>query len=408
MARTPGHAEKNATAMINFCYDSLGPNPDLGYPNLAQPSLQPDQFDTTWPRVLPLRLLMYLQQFGHAFKSWHLSQAPHGSWYPVALGWHDFDCDYFDLISHTATQRARNKEIRFLFYYHEGDHPGRIKQRFDSLCDTHRLPRDCYLFVSANSSADHYHNFYYFNDHEYFLAYINRRQTAKPANAEPRDYEFTALNRLHKWWRASIMSDLHHQGVLKHSLWSYNTVLMEDDRVEDNPININVLPRWSDTIKCFLLQGPYTCDNDDPVAQNDHRSINDSLYTHSYCGLVLETLFDVDQSGGSFLTEKTYKCMKFGQPFVIIGPAGSLEVLRQSGYRVFDHAIDNSYDKIVDNTDRWLALRQSIQAIKSQDMHQWYLRCLQDVWHNQWNFANKDHGALDRLAAKLAANNHTV
>jgi len=394
--------------MIDFCYDDLGHNTDLGYPNLAQPGLKPDQFDVTWPRCLPLRLLMYLQQFGLRFKAHAIDHAPRGAWYPVALAWHDFDCDYFDLVSAAAMAKLREGRIKLLFYYHEGDHPGRIKQRFDGMCDTHGLPRDCYFFVSANTSADLYDNFYYFNDHEYFLAYINRRQYASPASAEPRPYEFTALNRIHKWWRASVMSDLHHQGVLDRSLWSYNTALIEDDRPEDNPIRIDALPGWSDIITRFLSRGPYVCDNDDPVTQNDHRSINTNLYTDSYCGLVLETLFDVDQSGGSFLTEKTYKCLKFGQPFVIIGPVGSLEVLRQSGYRVFDHAIDNRYDTIVDNTDRWLAARQSILAVKAQDMHQWYLGCLDDVRHNQWNFANKGHGALDRLAAKLAANSHSV
>lgn len=394
--------------MIHFCYDNLGSNPDLGYPNLAQPDLDPEQFDGTWPRSLPLRLLMYLQQFGLQFRAHPVTRAPRHSWYPIALAWHDFDCDYFALISEVVLTRLRQREIKILFYYHEGDHPGRIKQRFDNLCEQHALPSDCYLFVSANSSADLYENFYYFNDHEYFLSYINRHQPAPLADTLHRPYEFTALNRIHKWWRASVMSDLWHQDILNRSLWSYNTQLIEDDRPEDNPIRTDALPYWSTMMADFLTQGPYICDGSDAVQHNDHRQINTDLYTKSYCSLVIETLFDVDQSGGTFLTEKTYKCLKFGQPFVIIGPVGSLEVLRRSDYRVFDHVIDNSYDSIVDNTDRWLAARHSIQQIKSQDMHQWYLDCLEDVHHNQWNFANKAHGALDRLAVRLTENFHVV
>lgn len=386
---------------IDFCYDSLGTNIDLGYPNLAAADLAPDQFDTTWPRVLPLRLLMYLQQFGFRFRTHQIQWAPAGSWYPVALAWHDFDCDYFALVPDIVKQRIRQKEVRLLFYYHEGDHPGRIRQRFDRLCDTHCLPRSCYLFVSANSSADQYHNFWYFNDHEYFLSYINRQQCAVPASDAPRQHEFTALNRIHKWWRAAIMSDLHHGGVLSRSLWSYNTALTEDDRPEDNPIRMDCISNWCDIMKDFLSNGPYVCDSGDAAAHNDHRQVNTDLYTQSYCHLVLETLFDVDQSGGAFLTEKTWKCMKFGQPFVIIGPVGSLDILRRSGYRVFDHAIDNSYDTIEDNTQRYLAARNSIAKIQQQDMHAWYLRCLDDVRHNQWQFATKANGTLDRLVRKL-------
>jgi hypothetical protein len=394
--------------LIDFCYDSLGSNIDLGYPNLAEPDLSPDQFDTTWPRVLPLRLLMYLQQFGFKFRAHQVESAPVGAWYPVALAWHDFECDYFALIPDATKHRIRQNHIRLLFYYHEGDHPGRIQQRFNQLCDAHSLPRSCYLFVSANSSADQYDNFWYFNDHEYFLSYINRRQHPVPVSADIRPYEFTALNRIHKWWRAVVMSDLNHRGVLERSLWSYNTQLTEDDRPEDNPIRIDCEPDLARIMHEFLDRGPYVCDDSDAAAHNDHRHINTDLYTQSYCHLVVETLFDVDQSGGSFLTEKTWKCMKFGQPFVIIGPAGSLEVLRRSGYRVFDHAIDNDYDTIEDNTERYLAVRQTIAKIQQQDMHAWYLKCLDDVRHNQWQFATKAQGTLDRLVKHLAENSHTV
>lgn len=391
---------------IDFCYDSLGHNSDLGYPNLALPDLKPDQFDVTWPRTLPLRLLMYLQQFGFAFRAHPVQSAPVGAWYPVALAWHDFDCDYFDLISVAAKQRARDADIRFLFYYHEGDHPGRIQERFDALCEQHALPRSSYLFVSANSAADQYDNFYYFDDHEYFLSYINRKQTAAVADTSVRPYEFTALNRTHKWWRATVMSDLHHQGVLDHSLWSYNTAANDWDRPEDNPIEKR--PDSATTLQDFLAQGPYHCDGTNAVLHNDHRHINTDLYSKSYCHLVIETLFDVDQSGGTFLTEKTFKCLKFGQPFVIVGPVGSVAVLRRSGYRVFDHVIDHGYDTITDNTARWLAVRQCILHIQQQDMHAWYLQCLPDVLHNQWLFNTKSHAALDQLVKTLAANSDSI
>ena len=393
---------------VDFCYDSLGQNVDLGYPNLAPPDLAPDQFDTTWPRVLPLRLLMYLQQFGIQFRTHLVPAAPLGAWYPIALAWHDFDCDYFALISPAAKQRGRCHEIRFLFYYHEGDNPGRIKDRFDLLCDHHCLPRSCYLFVSANSAAKQCENFYYFNDHEYFLSYINRRQIANAADHSVRPYEFTALNRIHKWWRGAAMSDLYQRGILDKSLWSYNTEITENDRPEDNPISLDQQIGWCQSLQNFLGRGPYVCDSTDSVAHNDHRHVNTDLYRQSYCHLILETLFDVDQSGGTFLTEKTYKCMKFGQPFVIIGPVGSLQVLRDCGYRVFDHMVDNRYDRIVDNTERWFAVRNSILAIKNQDMHQWYLGCLEDVLHNQWLFATKSHSVLDQLVQRLTEHRHTI
>ena len=388
--------------MINFCYDSLGSNIDLGYPNLAQPNLKPDQFDHTWPRILPLRLLMYLQRFDLTFNTYLVDRAPPGSWYPVALGWHDFDCDYIAMMSTQLLSRVRNREIRILFYYHEGDNPARIKQRIDHLCNDHGLSCDSYVFVSANTAAAELENFYYFPDHEYFFQYVNRRQSIPDVSDKPRSYQFTALTRTHKWWRASCMADLHQLSVLDQSLWSYNTQCTIDDREQDNPLQLYSISGWKDAVTNFVNNGPYFCDSDNDQSHNDHRRVEQNLYQDSYCHLVIETLFDADQSGGAFLTEKTYKAIKFGQPFVIIGTAHSLRTLRQQGYKTFDHAIDNSYDEIVDNTQRWLALRRSILGIKSQDMHAWFLRCLPDIRHNQQLFNSVHRIALNNIQRKLS------
>lgn len=386
--------------MIDFCFDDLG-NYGLGYPNLAKPGLRADEFDVTWPMVLPLRLLMYFRNAQIKFNVHQVDHAPIGSWYPVALAWHDFECDYFGLMSSALHQRIRAREIRVLFYYHEGDHPGRIQDRLDRLCVLHDLPYDCYLFISANSTAQYLPRCRYFNDHEYFFSYINRHQSFDLATDHPRTHEFTALNRIHKWWRASVMSDLHHQGILDQSLWSYNTLCTIDEDENDNPLELDSQVGWRDQLKKFLAGGPYVCDSQDETAHNNHRKINTDLYHNSYCHLVIETLFDVDGSHGSFLTEKTFKCIKFGQPFVIIGPVGGLEVLRNQGYRVFDHAIDNSYDEIENNTQRWFAIKNSIHKIKNQDMYRWYLSCLEDVHHNQKLFQSLSHNSLQKLAADL-------
>jgi hypothetical protein len=386
--------------MIAFCFDSPG-DFGLGYPNLAKPNLDQDQFDHTYPRTLPLRLLMYLEQRSINFSVHTVTDAPLGAWYPVAWGWHDFECDYFSLMSDLVKKRLRDQEIRVLFYYHEGDHPGRIQQRLDQLCQLHDVPVACYLFVSANSACKNWPRCRYFNDHEYFFSYINRFQKAPIPNQDIRPYEFTALNRVHKWWRASVMADLYHSDLLDKSLWSYNTECTIDDQELNNPIELDSVLGWRHCVSDFIKGGPYICDHGDRRAHNDHRRVNIDLYRDSYCHLVIETLFDVDGSGGAFLTEKTFKCIKFGQPFVMIGPVGSLGVLRQQGYRVFDHAMDNSYDLIGNNTERWMAVKKTIQEISKQDMYQWFLSCRDDVLHNQRIFAGMTHQSLQHLAADL-------
>lgn len=388
--------------MINFCYDRLGEH-SLGYPNIAQDNLAPDEFDLTWPRSIAFRLNMYLRSAEIDFRVHQVAQAPSGSWYPVALAWHDFDCDYIGLIPEVTLDRVRSRDIRILFYYHEGDHPGLIQDRLDFLCHAHDLPLT-YLLISANTSAEQYNRCCYFPDHELFFRYVNRRQPTLVISDDSKPYEFTVLNRTHKWWRASIMSDLDRHGLLDKSLWSYNTECRIDDPWANNPLSVMSDPDWHQHLRRFMDQGPYHCDSLGENQHNDHRLVNLSLYQDSYCHVVMETLFDVDQSGGAFLTEKTYKCIKFGQPFVIAGGPGSVAALRTAGYRVFDHVIDHSYDLIQDNDQRWQALRIEIARLKSQDMHLWFWSCMDDLRHNQMLYEKPMLPSLQRLMHRLSSN----
>jgi hypothetical protein len=190
---------------------------------------------------------------------------------------------------------------------------------------------------------------------------------------------------------------------LDNSYWSYNTLVTIDDAELDNPIEIDTL-EIRDYLTEFLTTGPYCCDTMTDSEHNDHSIIETAHFTNSYCNIVLETHFDADQSGGTFLTEKTFKAIKHGQPFVIVGPAGSLATLRRLGYRTFDYAIDNTYDKITNNTERWQAVVTAIKKIHAGNMEQWFYRCWADVEHNQRLFVATKADRLNMLLNKL----HTI
>ena len=151
----------------------------------------------------------------------------------------------------------------------------------------------------------------------------------------------------------------------------------------------------------FIACAPYRADDLSSEQHNDHNLTVEEHYTNAYCNIVFETVFDADQSGGTFLTEKTFKPIKHGQPFVIAGCAGSLQVLRDLGYRVFDSVIDNSYDLITNNTERWIAIRNTIEQIKNSNLEEFRLLCQSDVEHNQQVFLSSKRDRLNRLLEKL-------
>ena len=95
------------------------------------------------------------------------------------------------------------------------------------------------------------------------------------------------------------------------------------------------------------------------------------------------------------------KPIRYGQPFIIVGPAGSLELLRNLGYRVFDHIIDNHYDTIKDNTQRWLAIVRTLSEIAAADIEQFRDRCCADVLHNQQLFLRSKRDRLNMLFTQL-------
>lgn len=385
---------------LELCFDHILPD-GSGYPNLAQSDLPIADLDQHWPRTVALRLLQYLELGGFRARCWGVADAPRGAWYAVGLAWFDFDCDYFGLMTAELLHRLRQRELAVLFYYHEGDNPSRIKQRLDLCCRTHDLPQDCYAFISANSAARDLSRFCYFDDHEFFFRRINRHQTAPLPSQEPRPFRFTALNRTHKWWRATIMTDLLQQGLLEHCAWSYNTGCEIDDQWHDNPLELSAVGVSPDDVRAFMAQGPYHADSSDHVQHNDHRRVPLDLYQRSYCHIVIETHLDADQSHGVFLTEKTYKCLKFGQPFVLLGTAGSVQQLRQHGYSVYDDVIDHGYDEIADVTQRYLAARQSIQKLATQDLGRLFGSIAQDIVANQNHFLQRGPDDLYQLLTWL-------
>jgi hypothetical protein len=387
----------------NFVADRIVRN--KAYPALARWQAQPyttewRQFVQHWPNTVPAELYEHFNTHGIDYKLSDFTNLTSNAYYTVGLGFFNFDVDYFALMSELVRRQLRREELTVLFYYHEGDNPFRIRDRLDELCQNHLLPPNCYRFVSGNTAANGIPGFVYFPDHE--LLYWHRNQTVPPTpvHSNRRLRDFTVLSRTHKWWRATVMTDLHRAGLLSNSYWSYGTDIATDEAETDNPIEVDSLEIRED-IRQFLNKGPYSCDTLTHEQHNDHHLIETNHFTDSYCNIVLETHFDADGSGGAFLTEKTFKAIKHGQPFVIIGCPGSLAALRELGYRTFDHAINNNYDSIQNNTERWIAVRSAVAQLKSQDLHTWFESCRDDVEHNQQLFCSEKSQRLNTLLERI-------
>lgn len=109
------------------------------------------------------------------------------------------------------------------------------------------------------------------------------------------------------------------------------------------------------------------------------------LYANSYVHITSETAFYEDISS-PFFSEKTFHSMVNLQPFIYVGCAGALKLLKEWGIKTFHPFIDESYDDERDPTKRLKMIENQIKKLNDmpiKDLHDWYYSITDILLHNQ-------------------------
>jgi len=91
------------------------------------------------------------------------------------------------------------------------------------------------------------------------------------------------------------------------------------------------------------------------------------------------------------ITEKTFKAIALEMPFVLVATAGSLEYLREYGFKTFDGIIDESYDLETDDVvriEKVVKLLKDLDKLSVEQRQQIHQDCLPIVQHNFNHFYN--------------------
>jgi hypothetical protein len=100
--------------------------------------------------------------------------------------------------------------------------------------------------------------------------------------------------------------------------------------------------------------------------------------------LVTETVADGRRH---HITEKTFKPIAMGMPFVLVATQGSLEYLRSYGFKTFEGIWDESYDNEPDDTkriERIASLLKSLDELTVEGKRDLFEMALPVIQHN-WN-----------------------
>jgi hypothetical protein len=152
-------------------------------------------------------------------------------------------------------------------------------------------------------------------------------------------------------YRLTFMHDLAQQQLQSHCLTSFAEWDNGDHYMDHEFTNTGLAVDLSGLAQYFPAN---THDSD---ASADY---NNNDYHVTAIEVVLETLFDDSRL---HLTEKTLRPIACGRPFILMATHGSLQYLRDYGFKTFDGLIDETYDTISDPSARSQAVVAEMSRI---------------------------------------------
>jgi len=111
------------------------------------------------------------------------------------------------------------------------------------------------------------------------------------------------------------------------------------------------------------------------------------VYNQSAYSIVCETWYS---NSAIMVTEKLAKAVIGRRLFVVFTGAGYLRFLRSEGFKTFGDVIDESYDDIEDDRQRWHAAFEQVRELCAMDQAQVLARIRPTVDHNYLHVMNRD------------------
>lgn len=283
-----------------------------------------------------------------------------------------------------------------------------------------KLPAGSVLLIDANRDSGSEYDIWRAENNEpkmfehlHFLScfyYFYRREPQGPlilqAMANDTSKDFNALNRMVRQHRMDLIyrlitDNLHSKGLVSGH---YNNLKHKIMASFITPTYVDV--EYDAYVNLLMKNCPLTIDGDwsssNPDLSKDH-IFNHSIYANSLLSVVTETAF---HDSGMFITEKVFKSIVAGHPFLVMGQPRYLEALEDLGYKVDFCGIDRKYDRIKSPQQRFNAVYEELKkwtAIGRGDKIRLLNQSLETIIHNQKLYKSNDYTlqSYQQLKSKL-------
>lgn len=218
---------------------------------------------------------------------------------------------------------------------------------------------------------------------------INKYQQLQKLN---RPYKFLFLNGRSRSHRKYLIEYFKLTGLIDQSIWTnLDTVPAESQKItlwHDNrdlllnETEIQLLDPKYEYYKRTDTELPTTGFVKYRLFDNTWADINlqADAYLDTYFSLVTETVFEYPYS---FRTEKIWKPVAIGHPFIVATNRGYYRDLHNLGFKTFGHLIDESFDQIDNDQQRIERIANVVTDLCKQDLPAFVTAAKGVCEHNQ-------------------------
>ena len=209
-------------------------------------------------------------------------------------------------------------------------------------------------------------------------------------------YKYLYLNGADRLHRNLLWKSLENTNQLEYALKSYLGYAYESDHVCDIPLT--GLPKeyespYLDTDKMSTYSNNtrnYNAFKVDCYTADHHvdSHIVPLQYISTYFSVVAETIVNPQFT---FVTEKTFKPLLAGHPFIVLSSPGFYKKLHRLGFKTFNGIIDESFDDENDLNKRIELINIEIEKLCSSDLPDFLKKTKNICLYNQQHYINNRH-----------------